>query len=345
VLQTETQFVTLAQRDQLPSGSVVLAVMLSGKELYVANVGDSRAVLCKAGKAVPLTTDHTPSLQSERDRIKIAGGTIEDGRVGGLLTVSRAVGGLTDDGKKVPGMTAMPELKKYFISDEDEFIVLGCDGVFEQMDDDYVISFARRSLLRDNDVQKTSHDLVVEGLRCRSSDNVTALVIGFSKIDPNGQLYIVRDGPEPRVKEPKQRRPIRIARDSIAALHRDLDLPSPAPPIPRPLLERSVSLPDLSISSKISAIAPSLLLSWDRLHASASLPPRLDSPELLLPVSSSACSSSLAVPASAATGGKYIPPWKRRQIPMEELPVTIPPPEKKPMQPQRQLHCDSDDSD
>lgn len=56
------------------SGTTCLVALLSDKELTVANVGDSRGVLCdKNGKAVPLSHDHKPYQLKERKRIKKAG--------------------------------------------------------------------------------------------------------------------------------------------------------------------------------------------------------------------------------------------------------------------------------
>ena len=69
--------------------------------LAAANVGDARAVLCRAGRALQLTTDHVPDSEAERLRIerlnpnprlplvRFVGGTW---RVGGLLALSRAFG-------------------------------------------------------------------------------------------------------------------------------------------------------------------------------------------------------------------------------------------------------------
>ena len=57
-----------------PSGTTCLVALLSDKELIVANVGDSRGVLCdKDGNAVPLSHDHKPYQLKERKRIKKAG--------------------------------------------------------------------------------------------------------------------------------------------------------------------------------------------------------------------------------------------------------------------------------
>ena len=64
-----------------------------GRELYVANAGDSRCVLSRAGKAIDMSVDHKPEDDIEQTRIKKAGGKVTpDGRVNGGLNLSRAIG-------------------------------------------------------------------------------------------------------------------------------------------------------------------------------------------------------------------------------------------------------------
>src|SRR5438105_2881420 len=79
------------QQDE-SSGCTASVVLISKTEIYCANAGDSRTVLCKKGKAKPLSTDHKPDIKSERSRIEKANGTVEDNRVNGNLSVSRALG-------------------------------------------------------------------------------------------------------------------------------------------------------------------------------------------------------------------------------------------------------------
>lgn len=45
-----------------------VALLRDGIELVVASVGDSRAMLCRKGKALKLTVDHTPERKDEKDR-------------------------------------------------------------------------------------------------------------------------------------------------------------------------------------------------------------------------------------------------------------------------------------
>lgn len=65
-------------------------------QLTVANVGDSRGILCDAkGTVIPLSFDHKPQQLKERKRIQEAGGFISFNgvwRVAGILATSRALG-------------------------------------------------------------------------------------------------------------------------------------------------------------------------------------------------------------------------------------------------------------
>lgn len=65
---------------------------MTNTEIYCANAGDSRTVLCKKNKAKDLSEDHKPELPSERNRIEKANGYVEDKRVNGMLALSRALG-------------------------------------------------------------------------------------------------------------------------------------------------------------------------------------------------------------------------------------------------------------
>lgn len=60
-----------------PGGSTaVTAIVIDGKDLWVANIGDSRAILCERGSANQLTVDHEPHTQNERKRIEKQGGFV-----------------------------------------------------------------------------------------------------------------------------------------------------------------------------------------------------------------------------------------------------------------------------
>ena len=60
-----------------PGGSTaVTAIVVDGKDMWIANVGDSRAVVCERGSANQLTVDHEPHTTNERQRIEKQGGFV-----------------------------------------------------------------------------------------------------------------------------------------------------------------------------------------------------------------------------------------------------------------------------
>lgn len=75
------------------SGCTAVIALLHGRDLYVANAGDSRCVVCRNGKAIEMSLDHKPEDDEECARIVKAGGRVTlDGRVNGGLNLSRALG-------------------------------------------------------------------------------------------------------------------------------------------------------------------------------------------------------------------------------------------------------------
>ncbi|GIQ90127.1 protein phosphatase 2C family, partial [Kipferlia bialata] len=112
----------------------VLVSVVTEETVYVANAGDSRAVYQPRGDkpAVQVTTDHKPSVPSERARILRAGATVEvdsenTARLDGVLSVSRAIG---DIFLKNSGLTCIPEV--YSIPTDDvDFIIMACDGLWD----------------------------------------------------------------------------------------------------------------------------------------------------------------------------------------------------------------------
>src|SRR5262245_56993979 len=69
-------------------------MLIAGNKLYVANVGDTRALLRRGGKAVRLTYDHKPYNPEEVKRIRDVGGFVSGdvGRVNGVIAVARSIG-------------------------------------------------------------------------------------------------------------------------------------------------------------------------------------------------------------------------------------------------------------
>lgn len=71
-LRTDKEFISPKNAPQ--SGSTAATVVLLGRRLFAANVGDSRVVLCRSGgQCVELTSDHKPSRPDEAARVRAAG--------------------------------------------------------------------------------------------------------------------------------------------------------------------------------------------------------------------------------------------------------------------------------
>lgn len=174
------------------SGCTAVVALLHDKELFVANAGDSRCVVCRKGKALEMSIDHKPEDQVEFDRIQKAGGRVTlDGRVNGGLNLSRAIG---DHGykmnKKLPPeeqmISALPDIKKITICPDDEFMVLACDGIWNFMTSDDVVEFVQDRIA---DPTKKLYEICEEmfdyclaphtkgdGTGC---DNMTAIIVQF----------------------------------------------------------------------------------------------------------------------------------------------------------------------
>lgn len=96
VVYADYNLVEKAKRQSNYAGSTALIALLEGSKLTVANVGDSRGVMCDSrGNAIPLSFDHKPQSAKEHKRIQEAGGFIAFKgvwRVSGILATSRALG-------------------------------------------------------------------------------------------------------------------------------------------------------------------------------------------------------------------------------------------------------------
>ncbi|CAN1784216.1 Probable protein phosphatase 2C 73 [Linum perenne] len=133
--------------DSFYSGTTALTIVRQGELLYVANVGDSRAVLATTAEddgslvAVQLTVDFKPTLPEEAERIVECKGRVfsledEPGveRVwlpheeSPGLAMSRAFG---DYCIKDYGLISEPQVTLRHISSNDRFVILATDGVWD----------------------------------------------------------------------------------------------------------------------------------------------------------------------------------------------------------------------
>lgn len=167
-------------------GSTACSVILLGRALYAANLGDSRAVLSRAGVALPLTVDHKPGDPSELERIQRAGGFVRIvagiERLMGDLSVSRGFG---DVEYKPDLVSAVPDVRRFEVQDTDEFIIIACDGLWDVLSPEEAVECAHK-LFRRARGQPSGLDQVAAGLVQRAlasvmcEDNVSVVVIALS---------------------------------------------------------------------------------------------------------------------------------------------------------------------
>ncbi|KAI3875045.1 hypothetical protein MKW98_019618 [Papaver atlanticum] len=198
-LQADSAFAEACSTDTaLASGTTALTALVYGRSLVVANAGDCRAVLCRRGKAVEMSRDHKPICIKERTRIEASGGYIDDGYLNGQLNVARALGDWHMEGLKHQNggpLSAEPELMRTRLTEEDEFLIMGCDGIWDVFRSQNAVDFARRKLQEHNDPIRCSKELVDEALKRKSGDNLSVVVVCFDSNPPPNLV-----APRPRVQ-------------------------------------------------------------------------------------------------------------------------------------------------
>ena len=136
----------------LQAGCTSVVVAATPDTLWCANAGDSRAVVCRDGVAIPLSFDHKPNSEIESTRITKAGGFVEatNGffRVNGNLNLSRSIGDLKyKQSPELPPeaqiITAEPDVLKHTLDPKDEFFIVACDGVWDVLSNQEAVDFVR----------------------------------------------------------------------------------------------------------------------------------------------------------------------------------------------------------
>ncbi|KAJ1690295.1 hypothetical protein LUZ63_014450 [Rhynchospora breviuscula] len=142
-------------------GSTAVVSVVGPKHIIVANCGDSRAVLCRDGTPVALSTDHKPDRPDELKRIEDAGGRViywDGARVLGMLAMSRAIG----DNYLKPYVIPDPEVTVTERSNSDEFLILASDGLWDVVSNEQACQIVRTCFRPRS--SKVKRDEIVEEL-------------------------------------------------------------------------------------------------------------------------------------------------------------------------------------
>ncbi|XP_057857617.1 probable protein phosphatase 2C 9 isoform X1 [Cryptomeria japonica] len=157
--------------------TAVTVILIDGVKLLVANVGDSRAVVCQRGRAIQLSTDHEPS--TERVSIEDKGGFVSNfpgdvPRVNGQLAVSRAFG----DRSLKSHLRSDPDVREWDIDSDTEFLILASDGLWKVMDNEEATNFVSKI----KDPQMAAKQLTSEALKRESKDDISCIVVQFRNL-------------------------------------------------------------------------------------------------------------------------------------------------------------------
>ncbi|KAL9245168.1 hypothetical protein vseg_018847 [Gypsophila vaccaria] len=172
----KTDKAILSMNSELSRGgsTAVTAILFNGQKLWIANLGDSRAVLSRGGQALQMSIDHEPG--TERGSIEDKGGFVSNlpgdvPRVNGQLAVSRAFG----DKSLKSHLRSDPDVKDTNIDVNAEILILASDGLWKVISNQEAVDIARKI----KDPQKAAKQLATEALKKESKDDISIIVVRF----------------------------------------------------------------------------------------------------------------------------------------------------------------------
>ena len=165
------------------SGCTAVVVIVTPVLIVCANAGDSRAVMSQFAMRHPiaLSHDHKPENPDEMARITTNGGYVQNGRVNGNLAVSRGFGDFELKPEK-PLVSCLPEFEVHIRNhDQDELIIVACDGLWDVFSNEGAIYEARDILAEgETEMSLVAEEMLDQALNKGSNDNISAIVVKLS---------------------------------------------------------------------------------------------------------------------------------------------------------------------
>ena len=196
-----------------PSGSCGIMALIQKNKLIIANVGDSRLVLFKKNSLYFSTEDHKPGSPSEKTRIEKGGGMVyqtpsliplhQNGKeieppwrvLPGRLSVSRTFGDVEAKNEKLGGMknvvVALPDITEIELDEDFNFMVLGCDGIFDVLSNEEILECVK-IVLKEKEINDLNNvniselcgyiaDMIIKSSLAKDSyDNVSCIVVAIN---------------------------------------------------------------------------------------------------------------------------------------------------------------------
>uniref|UniRef100_A0A0E0ME75 protein-serine/threonine phosphatase n=1 Tax=Oryza punctata TaxID=4537 RepID=A0A0E0ME75_ORYPU len=176
-LATDSEFLS---QGTIRGGACAATALVIDGDLYVANLGDCRAVISRDGAAAALTSDHTAARDDERTRIETSGGYVSCGsngvwRVQDCLAVTRSFG----DGGLKRWVVAEPEVSRTALAAGCDFLVIASDGLWNKVSNQEAVD-AVAAAAGDHSVESCRR-LVEMARRRGSRDDITVMVVDLKR--------------------------------------------------------------------------------------------------------------------------------------------------------------------
>ena len=154
-------------------GNTATVIYINKKQLYCANVGDSSCCLVSKNEAKIISYDDKCNDPKEVKRVKALGGQIIDNRLEGILAMTRAIG---DYDLKDYGLTAEPHIFQCEITNNERFVVLASDGIWDVVNSQDIYNICEREYNCDVIVDKIVSLAIENG----SQDNISCIVVSLT---------------------------------------------------------------------------------------------------------------------------------------------------------------------
>lgn len=186
------------------AGTTAIIYIITQTHIFLLNVGDSRGIFVEKMTSLSLgtettcilnyngnayavhgTIDHKPNNEKELSRIKSAGGYVRVGRVNESLALSRAFGDYEFKvNKLLPAheqqVIAVPDITVFNRNDDEQFVVLGCDGLWDVFTNLQVAEHVFNLIeAGEHSIALITEELIDLALEADSKDNISVAIVTF----------------------------------------------------------------------------------------------------------------------------------------------------------------------
>ena len=168
-------------KDVGSTGTIILLYKIKNENrndfsryLICANIGDSKGYILTKNDFIQITKEHKCNDAKEVERIKKNGGIVFSNRVFGTLMLTRSFG---DKEMKKYGVISTPDCFCHKIKDEDLYIVIASDGVWDAVSEEEIMQMSGEKYSSDDFSKKIVKLAIDKGTR----DNISCIVIKLNK--------------------------------------------------------------------------------------------------------------------------------------------------------------------